>query len=312
MIKKTLYFGNPAYLKKEQDQLKIEFPKEEGKQNRTIPIEDIGILILDHPRLTVTQALLQALIENNAALLSCDSRHLPAGLFMPMSANHIYTEKLRYQLESSEPLRKNLWQQTVKAKIDNQAKVLLLRGKEAENMQYWSSKVRSGDPDNYEGRAAANYWAKLIEGEVRFKRYRYGEPPNNLLNYGYAVLRAIVARSLVASGMLPAVGIHHRNKYNPFCLADDIMEPYRPYVDLLVLEVAANYEEEELETLPPELKRELLTLPTLDVWIEEQKSPLMVAMQRTTASLMQCYEGEKRKIAYPEIQVEWVTAFPKF
>lgn len=302
MIKKTLYFGNPAYLKKEQDQLKIEFPKEEEKQTRTIPIEDIGILILDHPRLTVTQALLQALIENNAALLSCDSRHLPAGLFMPMSANHIYTEKLRYQLESSEPLRKNLWQQTVKAKIDNQARVLQLHGKDAENMQYWSSKVRSGDPDNYEGRAAANYWAKLIEGEERFTRYRYGEPPNNLLNYGYAVLRAIVARSLVSSGMLPAVGIHHRNKYNPFCLADDVMEPYRPYVDLLVLEVASNYEEEELQTLPPQLKRELLTLPTLDVWIDEQKSPLMVAIQRTTASLMQCYEGEKRKIAYPEIQ----------
>lgn len=304
MIKKTLYFGNPAYLKKEQDQLKIQFPKEEEKPSRSIPIEDVGIIILDHPRITVTQALLQALIENNAAVLSCDSRHLPAGLFMPMSANHIYTEKLRYQLESSEPLRKNLWQQTVKAKIDNQARALKSFGKDAENMEYWASKVRSGDPDNYEGRAAANYWAKLIEGEQRFKRYRYGEPPNNLLNYGYAVLRAIVARSLVSSGMLPAVGIHHRNKYNPFCLADDIMEPYRPFVDLLVLEIAERHEADEIEDLTPQVKQDLLVLPTLDVTIEGIKSPLMVGMQRTTASLMQCYEGEKRKIAYPEIQLD--------
>jgi len=304
MIKKTLYFGNPAYLKKEQDQLKVEFPSEEDKAPKTIPVEDIGIIILDHPRVTLTQALLSALIDNNAALLSCDSRHLPAGLFMPMSANHIYTEKLRYQLESSEPLRKNLWQQTVKAKIENQARVLKMFGKEAENMDYWASKVRSGDPDNYEARAAANYWAKLIGGEQPFKRGRFEETPNNLLNYGYAVLRAVVARSLVASGMLPAVGIHHRNKYNPFCLADDIMEPYRPYVDLLVLEIAEHYEEEEIELLTPRIKQELLVLPTVDVIIEESKSPLMVGMQRTTASLMQCYEGEKRKIAYPEIQLK--------
>ncbi|MAM33798.1 MAG: subtype II CRISPR-associated endonuclease Cas1 [Micavibrio sp.] len=302
MIKKTLYFGNPAYLKKDQLQLRVEYPEDEEKPPKTVPIEDVGIVIIDHPRVTITQALLTALIENNAALLSCDSRHLPAGLFMPMSANHIYTEKLRYQLESSEPLRKNLWQQTVKAKIENQARVLRLMGKEADNMDYWASKVRSGDPDNYEGRAAANYWVRLIDGDEPFKRGRFEEPPNNLLNYGYAVLRAIVSRSLVASGMLPAVGIHHRNKYNPFCLADDVMEPYRPFVDLLVLEIAGRYDDDEIEQLTPRIKQELLVLPTLDVRIEEAKSPLMVGMQRTTASLMQCYEGEKRKIAYPEIQ----------
>ncbi len=302
MIKKTLYFGNPAYLKKEQNQLKVEFPDEE-KSARTVPIEDIGILILDHHRLTITQSLLQALIDHNAAVLSCDARHLPAGLLLPMSANHIFTEKLRYQLDSSEPLRKNLWQQTVKAKIINQARVLQLQGRDAHNMEYWASKVRSGDPDNYEGRAAVNYWAKLIDEDEPFKRGRFEEPPNNLLNYGYAVLRAIVSRSLVASGMLPAVGIHHRNKYNPFCLADDIMEPYRPYVDLLVLEIAGRYDVEEIELLSPKIKQELLILPTIDIVIEEMKSPLMVGMQRTTASLMQCYEGEKRKIAYPEIEV---------
>ena len=303
MIKKTLYFGHPAYLKKEQIQLRVDYPANEGKPAKTVPIEDVGILILDHPRLTITQSLLQSLIENNAAVLSCDNRHLPAGLFMPMSVNHIYTEKLRYQLDSSEPLRKNLWQQTVKAKIDNQARVLQNFGQKAEKMSYWFSKVRSGDPDNYEARAAAHYWAHLMEEDAAFRRHRYGEPPNNLLNYGYAVLRAVVARSLVASGMLPAVGIHHRNKYNPFCLADDIMEPYRPLVDLLVLEVAGQYEHGEIEQLTPPVKQDLLVLPTIDVRIEQITSPLMVAVQRTTASLMQCYEGERRKIAYPEIGI---------
>lgn len=302
MIKKTLYFGNPAYLKKELDQLKIEFPKEEDKSGHSIPIEDIGMLILDHPRLTVTQSLLQSLIENNAAVLSCDSRHLPVGLFMPMSANHIFTDKLGFQLSSSEPLRKNLWQQTVQAKIINQARVLAMLGRDSENMHYWASKVRSGDPDNLEGRAAANYWRKLVDENEPFKRGRFEEAPNNLLNYGYAILRAVVARSLVASGMLPAVGIHHRNKYNPFCLADDIMEPYRPYVDLLVLDITSRYDVEEIELLTPKIKQELLVLPTIDIVIEDQKSPLMVGMQRTTASLMQCFEGEKRKISYPLIQ----------
>lgn len=301
MIKKTLYFGNPAYLKKEQAQIKIEFPAEEEKPSRTIPIEDVGIIILDHPRLTVTQALLQAMIENNAALLSCDSRHLPAGLFMPMSANHTYTEKLKFQLNTSEPLRKNLWQQTVKAKLFNQGRTLQNAGRPADKLFYWSSKVRSGDPDNYEARAAAFYWRELIDHDGLFNRDRFGDAPNNLLNYGYAVLRAIVARSLVASGMLPAIGIHHRNKYNPFCLADDIMEPYRPYVDSLTLDISARYSEDKLEQLSPEIKRDLLVLPTLDVSIDGLSSPLMIAVQRSTASLMQCFEGEKRRILYPEV-----------
>lgn len=303
MIKKTLYFGNPAYLKKEQQQLRVEFPPEENKATKSIPIEDVGLVILDHPRITITQALLSTLIENNAAVLSCDARHLPGGLFMPMTVNHVYTEKLRYQLEASEPLRKNLWQQTVKAKIENQARFLEEHTLDAQNMRYWKGKVRSGDPDNLEGRAAANYWRKIVDEEAGFKRYRFGDPPNNLLNYGYAILRAIVARSLVGSGMLPAVGIHHHNKYNPFCLADDIMEPYRPYVDRLVLEITER-QDEEIEELSPAIKKEILVLPTVDVTIEEQSSPLMVAVQRTTASLMQCFEGEKRKISYPKITSE--------
>lgn len=302
MIKRTLYFGNPSYLSKERDQLRIEFSREDGREGKTVPIEDIGMVILDHPRVTITKSLLTALLDNNAAVLNCDDRHLPQGLFMPMSVNHMYTEKLRHQLESSEPLRKNLWQQTVKAKIENQASVLSELDVPVKNMMHWAKSVRSGDPDNLEGRAAAFYWSRIFGEASGFRRGRYADPPNNLLNYGYAVLRAVVARSLVASGMLPAVGIHHRSKYNPFCLADDVMEPYRPLVDRLVLKITDEFEAEEITELTPDVKRALLVLPTVDVSIDGSKSPLMVGMQRTAASLMQCFEGEKRKIAYPVLE----------
>ncbi len=297
MIKRTLYFGNPCYLRKRQDQLVVEFP-DEDRQSNSIPIEDIGIVILDNAQITITQALLAAVNENNAVLVNCNTKHLPFALMLPTASHHAYTEKLRFQLESSLPLKKNLWQQTVAAKITNQALLLHSWGIDTENMKYWAGQVKSGDPENMEARAAAYYWGKYYDG---FKRHRYGEPPNNLLNYGYAILRAVVARSLVASGMLPAVGIHHRNKYNPYCLADDIMEPYRPWVDRLVLEICE--ENEDIDELTPDLKRELLSIPVMDVYIEKQKSPLMVGMQRTSASLMQCFEGSARKIIYPEFVI---------
>jgi len=273
----------------------VSFP-EEGLEPKSVPIEDIGIVILDNPQITITQALLTAVSENNAVLINCNNKHLPFALMLPSASHSAYTEKLRYQLESSQPLRKNLWQQTVSAKINNQAALLNYFGTETENMQYWAKNVKSGDPDNMEARAAAYYWGKYLEG---FKRHRFGEPPNNLLNYGYAILRAVVARALVASGMLPALGIHHRNKYNPFCLADDIMEPFRPMVDKLVMEICE--EEEDIEELTPALKRALLSIPVLDILIDKQKSPLMVGVQRTTSSLMQCFEGSLRKIMYPEL-----------
>ena len=297
MIKRTLYFGNPCYLCKKQYQLLVEFP-DQGTEPKFVPIEDIGIVILDNPQITITQAVMVAISENNAVIVNCNSRHLPFALMLPTASHHAYTEKLRFQLESSLPLRKKLWQQTVVAKINNQATLLDNWGIDTENIKYWAKHVKSGDPENMEARAAAYYWGKYHEG---FRRHRFGEPPNNLLNYGFAILRAVVARSLVASGMLPAVGIHHRNKYNPYCLADDIMEPFRPWVDQLVMEICE--ENEDIDELTPELKRDLLSIPVIDVYIEKQKSPLMVGMQRTSASLMQCFEGTARKIIYPEFVV---------
>ncbi|MCL5028009.1 MAG: type II CRISPR-associated endonuclease Cas1 [Bacteroidetes bacterium] len=323
MIKRTLYFGNPAYLSKKDDQLVIkliengnekekingdaveseEIDKNDKYKNRTnqnmVPIEDVGIIILDSQQITITQGLLASLLENNTAVVSCDNSHLPVGLFLPLSVNQIQSERFQEQIESSIPLRKQLWQQTISTKIKNQAWLLNKNKIPVNNMLKWAKDVRSGDPDNYEGRAAAYYWQNLFTKELEFTRDRYGIPPNNLLNYGYAILRAIVARSLVASGLLPTLGIHHHNKYNAYCLADDIMEPFRPYVDRIVYDIVDNGE--DFEELSTSIKKQLLEIPVIEIIIDGERSPLMVGMQRTTASLAKCFAGEARKIIYPEM-----------
>lgn len=309
MIKKTLYFGNPAYLSLRNAQLIIRLPEvvdndtlpEYFKQVSEVskPIEDIGVIVLDHKQITITSGVLEAFLENNCAVLTCDSKSMPVGLLLPLHGNTTQNERFRQQLDASLPLSKQLWQQTIKAKIENQAAVLKeCTGEEIKCMKVWAANVRSGDPDNQEARAAAYYWKNLfrIEG---FTRDRDGIPPNNLLNYGYAILRAVVARGLVVSGLLPTLGIHHHNRYNAYCLADDIMEPYRPYVDRLVYSIVrqgGNYAE-----LTKELKVRLLTIPTLETNIAGKRSPLMVAVGQTTASLYKCFSGELRKISYPEI-----------
>lgn len=299
MIKRTLYFGNPCYLKKKDLQLTVDFPEMEKKLPISIAIEDIGIIVLDNPQITITHALLAELSDNNTAIVSCDSRHMPYGLMLPMFSHHAFTEKMYEQLESSLPLKKNLWQQTVIAKISNQANLLRSVGVDDRKMQYYLKIVKSGDPQNVEGRAAAYYWDKLFGENSKFIRDRNEDGANAMLNYGYAILLAIVSRGLVSSGLLPAVGIHHRNKYNPWCLASDIMEPYRPYVDRVVIKVLADYPDSE--GLTPEIKKLLLQIPVVDIQIDGKNSPLMVGMQRTTASLSACFQGTTRKIIYPEL-----------
>lgn len=300
MIKKTLHFGNDCYLHTRDEQLVVSYPDPE-KPDRSVPIEDIGVVVLDAYRLTISQNLISKLLHNNAALITCDEKHLPQGLMLNLDGHHVQQEKFSSQINASEPLKKNLWQQTVKAKILNQAAVLHSLGYDISNMQQWARSVRSGDPDNYEGRAAAHYWRLIFSDTIDdFKRGRFEDDPNHLLNYAYAILRAVVARSLVASGCLPTLGIHHHNKYNAYCLADDIMEPYRPYVDKLVLQIVASGV--NTEKLTPELKRELLQIPALDVVIDGKSSPLMIAVQRSTASLAACYEGQLRKLLYPVLK----------
>lgn len=310
MIKKTLYFSSPTYLSLKQGQIAIKLPEVEKsptvaeiiKQQSVItkPVEDVGIVILDNKQITLTHGLLNALLENNCAVVTCNDKSMPTGLLLPLSANTIQSERFRNQIDASIPLRKQLWQQTIKAKIENQAKVLsVCTGTEVRGMMRWASDVKSGDSDNLEARAAAYYWKNLFSDFTpKFVRGREGEPPNNLLNYGYAILRAVIARALVGSGLLPTFGIHHHNRYNAYCLADDIMEPYRPYVDELVFSIVKERGIDRLD-LDKDIKVTLLSIPTLDVVIAGRKSPLMVAASQTTASLSSCFDGSARRISYP-------------
>lgn len=295
MIKRTLFFGNPAYLSTKNEQIVISYPDKE-QETKTVAIEDIGVIVLENQQITITNGLLEKLIHNNVALINCDQYHLPIGLLMPLNGHTEQSERFKNQINASAPLKKNLWQQTISSKIMNQAGVLKEKGIPMRKMELWAKEVTSGDALNHESRAAVYYWQNLIQIE-NFTRGQKGIPPNNLLNYGYAILRAITARAIVSSGMLPTLGVFHRNKYNAYCLADDIMEPYRPYVDLIVCHIMET--EDTFEELTIDIKKQLLSIATIDVFIDGKNSPLMVAMSRTTHSLHECFEGTARKILYP-------------
>ena len=310
MIKKTLCFSNPAYLSLRDGQLVIKIPeiqnssgisealKEESVITR--PIEDIGVLIMDNKQITITSGLFEALLANNCAVITCDARSMPVGLLLPLDGNTTQSERFRNQISASLPLKKQLWQQTMQYKIANQATVLAeCAGVETRCMRTWVNEVKSGDPHNVEAKAAVYYWKNLFCEIPDFIRDREGVPPNNMLNYGYAILRAVVARALVASGLLPTLGIHHHNRYNAYCLADDIMEPYRPYVDGLVSDIMLSTN--DYSELTKDIKMKLLTIPVLDTMIGGRKSPLMIATQQTTASLYKCFNGEQRRILYPDL-----------
>ncbi len=307
MIKRTLYFGNPAYLSLKLRQLVIRKPVGQRESSdadgtevvKTIPIEDVGLVVLDSPQITLTNALMEALLENNCAVVTCDSLHLPVGLFLPLYGNKVQTERFTDQVEASLPLKKQLWQQTMQSKIRNQAAVLkYVTGETARNMLIWADSVRSGDLDNMEARAAAFYWKNVIKDNPAFIR-GMDDMVNVMLNYGYSVVRAVVARALVGVGLIPTLGIHHHNRYDAYCLADDIMEPYRPYVDKLVIDfIDSQGIPERLDT---NVKRRLLELPVQEVVIDGVRRPLMLAVNQTAVSLQKCFAGELRKLEYPSM-----------
>lgn len=316
MIKRTLFFSNPTHIYKKNEQLCFAVNRknetEDGEQIITIPIEDIGVIVLDNKQITLSHAVMDALLQNNAAIVTCNDQHMPSGMFLNLDGHHTQTEKFKTQLEASEPLKKQLWAQTVSAKLRNQSNLLKAlslnpypkqRQRQLEDASQWllsfSREVKSGDGDNHEARGAAIYWQNLFAPEMNFRRERFGEPPNNLLNYGYAILRAVVARGLVASGALPTLGIFHRNKYNAYCLADDIMEPFRPYVDRIVYRIVTCGE--DWKELTPSVKKYFLEVPALDIVIDNEQSPLMVGLQRTTSGLIKCFEGELKKLVYPDL-----------
>lgn len=292
MIKKTLFFTNKCAISTANEQLVI---KTESK-NRTIPIEDIGYVIIDHKETYISIPALNKLINNNCACIICDEKHLPNGMLLNLNSHHIQQEIFKYQIEASVPLKKQLWQQTVVEKIKNQGFLLKMITGSDNKFEFLAGKVLSGDSSNMEGVAAGFYWKSFFNTE--FKRERFGNYPNNFLNYGYAILRAATARALSGSGLLNTLGIHHKSKYNAFALADDIMEPFRPIIDEAVHHIMQHYDEQELTT---EIKSILLETLTRTVYFKNEKSPLMVALQKTASSLQQCYSGKRKKIKYPKL-----------
>lgn len=292
MLKKTLLFSNKCSITSKLEQLVIS----SENINRTVPMEDIGFIVIDNPEIYISMPALNALVENNASVIICNDSHIPNGMFLNLNSHHIQQEIFKSQIEASVPLKKQLWQQTIIEKINNQGILLEKITQQPNKFDYLASKVLSGDTSNMEGVAANFYWKSFFE--LDFKRERYGTYPNNFLNYGYAILRAATARALSGSGLLNTLGIHHKSKYNAFALADDIMEPFRPIVDEAVHDIIQHYDEQELTT---DIKAELLQILTRTVYFKNEKSPLMVGLQKTASSLQQCYSGERKKIKYPKL-----------
>lgn len=291
MLKQTLFFSHPARLSLKDNQLVITL--KDSNEMITRPIEDIGFVVIENQQIIFTIPLLNELVHNNVSVILCDAKGMPSSMLMGLNNNATQAESLKYQLNVSEPMRKQAWKQIVEQKIRNQAAVLDKLGIEHHNLKACYSSVLSGDTSNREGIAARQYWTQLFGKD--FRREREGLPPNNLLNYGYAILRAATARALIGSGLLPALGLFHRNRYNAFPLADDIMEPYRPYVD----EIAFGATEEGMLELDKETKVRLLNLLVTDVRIGKMTRPLSLALTTTSASFLKYYKGETKKVTLP-------------
>jgi CRISP-associated protein Cas1 len=267
----------------------------DGQAVGRVPVEDIGVLILDSMTTTYTHAVLAEVLAAGAVIIPCDAKHLPAALFLPQN-NTLQTQRLATQVAAPLPLRKSLWKQVVQAKIANQASALPEGSPVRGRLKTMVSEVRSGDPTNVEAQAAKAYWRALFEDEA-FRRLPEGEPPNNLLNYGYMILRASVARAICGAGLHPSFGLHHKNRSDAFCLADDLVEPFRPLADAKVKALAAAGREE----IDKETKTELLGLLTAEIEVGGEKGPLLVALERMTASLVRCYAGEQKKLDLPRL-----------
>jgi len=296
MIKRIIEITeSKTYLSIRYGQLII---KQDGEQRTSIPCEDIGVLLVDHSGVTYTHTVFTELLRYGAAVVLCSGNHHPTGMLLPIESNSVQTERYRKQIEAKEPLKKRLWKQIIRAKIAHQAK---LAGKDSDvyrTLIALRDRVRSGDTDNIEAQASRKFWPVYLQDE-QFKRDIDGPAPNNMLNYGYTVMRAGIARALCSAGLLPSLGIHHRNRYNAFCLADDMLEPFRGFVEAKVREI---YEGEgRVDELDQRIKARLLEVLYEPVTIAGFKGPMMVGLHRAAASLQRCFAGEQRDIDLPKI-----------
>ena len=287
-------FTNPVSLSLKDNQLVITF--KDNKDTVTRPIEDIGFVIIENPQVSISVPLINELADNNVSVMFCDKKQMPRTMLMTLEGNTTQQESYKYQIEASAPTKKNVWKQLVESKIKNQALLLNNLGKNGDALKPYYLNVKSGDTDNREGAAAREYWSQIFD--EGFRREREGLPPNNLLNYGYTILRAAVARALVGSGLYPAFGVFHRNRYNAFPLADDVMEPYRPFVDEIVYHL---YYDGAVTELNNDSKGKLLRVLFADVKMGKVTRPLENALSLTTASLLKVFKGDTDKLSLPVI-----------
>lgn len=310
MQKRTLLFGNPYHISTRYKQLVISDKEQDA--DKQVPIEDIGIAIFDNSRITFTQSAIQELTENNVAVIFCNAQHHPASMLLHLDTHYIQNEKFRNQLSATEPLQKNIWKQLIVAKINNQAAVLKHCNKKYQDIQVLAKNVKSGDTNNVEGTAARMYWQRLFIsvnkseqipkfGLAQFVRSRDGMPPNTLLNYGYAIIRAAVARAIAAAGLLPTLGVHHHNKYNAYCLADDVMEPYRPFTDWCVANIM--HQTHNYHVLSKEIKTKLISVLHTPVICKNEQKQLQQAISDTAFSLAKCFDGKQKKLAIPDFGI---------
>ncbi len=293
MLKQTLFFSNPCKLSLKLKQLVIE--RDDLPKPVTRPIEDLGVVVIENQQVSITIPLINELATNNVAVIICDNKYMPAVQFMPLNANTTQQEAYKFQLSASLPLLKRTWKEIIEAKIRNQALLLQSLEKNADILKPLYSNVKSGDVDNHEGIAARLYWQELFEND--FRRDRYGATPNDLLNYGYTILRAATARALAGAGLNLSFGIFHRNRYNAFPLADDVMEAYRPYVDDIVYRYIQETTDISLDTVT---KAQLVNVIYRDVLMNGNKRPLQVALTLTAASLLRVYKGEDKHLSLPQ------------
>jgi len=293
MIKRVVDISEPAYIHQQHQQLLIE---KQGVIAAKLPIEDLGVLILQHPAIVLTQALIISCQQNNVAVVFCDARHLPYSVILPLSDGHsLHSKIVQQQVALTLPIKKRLWQQIVKQKISGQARVLKQLNKNFLVIERLVANVKSGDEGNLEAQAAQKYWP-LLFGE-QFRRDTDAEGINSLLNYGYSVIRGVIARSIVAAGLHPSLGLHHSNQYNGLCLADDLMEPFRPWVDLLVYQIAQQHPVVEVNQ---HTKKPLLNLISQPVAFNQQTMPLMVACHYLLADLKRAFTNNKQVFSYPQ------------
>ena len=295
MLKQTLVFTNPFRLSLKNAQLVVA-SREMPEETRTIPIEDVGMVIIDNQMISVTIPLLNELVDSGVAVVLCDRKGMPHAMLQNMDGNNLQGEFLRNQIEVGEVLRKQLWKQIVEAKIRNQSALLEKQHSKGALLKPFYMNVKTGDSDNREGIAARLYWGELFGGD--FVRDREGGGVNALLNYGYTVLRAATARALVSAGLTPSLGIFHHNRSNAFPLADDLMEPYRPFVDEVVFHLC---QEGKLD-LNKETKTELLGVLTCDTFFPKVTRPLQIGLSITMASLAKCYAGKQKKLSLPSLK----------